>query len=353
MLWQETVLHTMNRRQFTSLSVGTVASVSAGGRASIRGEGFFSLRQGKTRWRLSAPDDSPFFSLGLNQIDAAPVITVAEVREWKRHYGRDARQWIEQESDCCLERGGFNSTGTDQAGINRPSFHLVPFSVAGEWDRRERQCNYLRPDWEDWCDHLAKAHCAPRAEDRNLIGYRYSESPCWLSKRPQSEWRGPFFDPGMLRSAAGRRQLRLLARQYYRTTRDAILRYDPHHLIFGDCYGGAAPLPPEVYEEAVTRVDAFSFQDFQDPIANLRIWYELTRKPVLLADTGEPNSASGSRSGILRDPRWYASLLQGLLAIPGCVGCHLSGSVGLDFASLQVYRDVNLATEKWTEVRAG
>ena len=92
------------------------------------------------------------------------------------------------------------------------------------------------------------------------------------------------FDPERLKSEAGRKELREIADSYYKTTHDAIRRYDKHHLILGDRYEANAPIAMEVVEAAMPYVDVLSFQDFRDPVKHLDEWHKKTGKPVLLAD---------------------------------------------------------------------
>ena len=201
----------MHRRKFTILSAGAAASLAGAARAVAGVEGFFSLRQERDQWWLSTPDGERFFSLGLHGPEQ-PQKAQDEIAEWGRHYGRDAGEWILDSAADDLQRGGFNSrtaAGVDQS----PYCHLVPFSGVDLWNRRDQQVNYLHSDWDEWCDHVARGHCQQRANDRNLIGYFYSGSPCWLHAQPRSDWRGPLYDPAMLTSPSGRRDLRILARR--------------------------------------------------------------------------------------------------------------------------------------------
>jgi hypothetical protein len=316
------------------LSAGTATSLAGPGKAVAGGEGFFSLRHDRGRWRLSAPDDTRFFALGLHPDSSHGGFSELEIADGQRHYGRDAQQWIRPDRRSSLEQGGFNSWSSAGAGGD-PYCHLVPFSGAERWDQREHQVNYLHRDWE---------HCLPCADDRNLIGYFYSASPRWLHAQPQAEWRGPVYDPAMLMSEAGRRELRKFARRYYQTPRDAIRRYDQNHLLLGDRYDGSVLLPREVHEEAHPRVDAFSLQDFRDPVANVHTWHRLTGKPILLADTAPIGSFSNG------DLAWYGSLIRELLANPGCVGCHLVAArdeLNEDEGRFLAWQRVNEAAERW------
>ena len=116
-----------------------------------------------------------------------------------------------------------------------------------------------------------------------------------------------------------------LATSYYKTTHDAIRRYDKHHLLLGDRYEANAPIAMEVINAAKPFVDVLSFQDFRDPVNHLDEWHRKTGKPVLLADAAgvdwrseeffKPNNGA-----------WYAETLAGLFENPGCIGFHLCGA---------------------------
>ena len=134
------------------------------------------------------------------------------------------------------------------------------------------------------------------------------------------------FDPERLKSEAGKKELRELAKAYYQTTHDAIRRYDRHHLILGDRYEANAPLPMEVVEEATPFVDVFSFQDFRNPIQQMDEWHKKTGKPVLLADAAGIGPQGIGEKFKPNNGNWYATTLEAMHENPGCVGFHLCGA---------------------------
>jgi len=196
-----------------------------------------------------------------------------------------------------------------------------------QWEVETRHPDFFRKDFEDWCDYVARSQCGRLAEDRKLIGYFYIDCPTWVHVRPGNEWKGPLFDPEKLKTDAGRRELSELAARYYRVTHDAIRRYDQHHLILGDRYEAMAPVPEEVLLAARPFVDVLSFQHF-GPVPKIRAdlarFAELTRKPVLLADSA---GSLKLPDGTLRnDPAKYRDTLAALREISACVGFHLCGA---------------------------
>ena len=133
------------------------------------------------------------------------------------------------------------------------------------------------------------------------------------------------FDPDRLKTGAGRKELTELAHLYYKTTHDAIRRYDKRHLLLGDRYEANAPIAMEVIKAALPFVDVLSFQDFRNPVEHLDEWHKKTGKPVLLADAAgvDMRSKAAFRPN---NGTWYAETLAALHKNPGCIGFHLCGA---------------------------
>ncbi len=151
-----------------------------------------------------------------------------------------------------------------------------------------------------------------------LIGYFYIDCPTWIHTRPHNEWKGPLFDPERLKSEIGRRELYSLATAYYKTTYEAIRRYDKDHLILGDRYEAGRPLAEEVIEAALPYVDVLSFQHLRRGQGRLEHagGPRKPEKPVLLADHAiVVNEEDGSAR---HDGQGYSQMLETLLAHPGC-----------------------------------
>jgi hypothetical protein len=157
------------------------------------------------------------------------------------------------------------------------------------------------------------------ADDPKLIGYFYTDCPTWVHPCVRPERKGPWFDPERLDTEEGRQELSELASRYYQVTRDAIRRYDPHHLILGDRYEAARPLAEQVLKAAAPYIDVLSFQFFSDADTirqTFAHWHNLTGLPVLLADA----CATG------RDIARYPGMMQALVELPCCVGWHYCGA---------------------------
>ena len=304
---------------------------------------YFTLARRNRRWWFINPGGEPFFSLGLNHIDPASLRYAENLHLWRERYGGETIRWIRESVAPNLRRWGFNTVGWVQEvtvrhwrhsrsftsdeyrALEMPYCHLLPFTESHQWEQHTRHFDYQSPDWAEWVDYVARSHCAELAGDPNLIGYFYSDCPTWAHDLAQNRWRGPIFDPELLATESGRRRLRELARSYYRTTREAVRRYDPNHLILGDRYEANAPLPAEVVDAALPFVDVLSFQDFRRPARHLADWHRRTGKPVLLADAAGPGEVD-AEGFVANDGAWYAAVLAELLQNPGCVGFHLCGA---------------------------
>ena len=349
------------RRQFLKYSAAWSAGVGLGMGKLLGSEatttqtqraGFFTLGRRKDHWWLIDPAGVPFFTMGLNHIDPASLRYPENVDLWRDKYDGSTIKWIEESVRPNLKAWGFNSVGWVQEvtvrkwqhsraftvdeyrALDMPYCHLLPFTESHQWEKHTVHYDFRIKDWEEWCDYVARSHCAELAKEKNLIGYFYSDCPTWVHDRPDNAWRGPIFDPERLKTAAGRKELSELARAYYRTTHDAIRRHDPHHLILGDRYEANALIADEVVDAALPYVDVLSFQDFRDPVKHLTEWHQKTGKPVLLADAAglQTPSIGGFKSN---NGPWYTETLAALHANPGCIGFHLCGAYQRNKARLR------------------
>lgn len=348
-------MNTTSRRKFLRRSLaagagltlvpgGSRAATSASETTQTEPNGFFSLGQRKDHWWLITPDEKPFFSMGLNHIDPASLRYPENIDIWREKYSGSTIRWIEESVVPHLKTWGFNTVGWVQEvtvrqwrhsraftideyrALDMPFCHLLPFTESHQWEQHTVHYDFRGEDWKEWCDYVARSHCAELANERNLIGYFYSDCPTWTHARPDNEWRGPIFDPERLETEAGRKELSELAFSYYKTTHDAIRRHDKHHLILGDRYEANAPIAMEVINAAMPFVDVLSFQDFRDPVKHLHQWHEKTGKPVLLADAARIKWQTVPGEFTPNDGPWYAETVSALFENPGCIGFHLCGA---------------------------
>lgn len=354
----------MHRRRFlATLATAVTAAVALPrvARAAAVGGRFFRLgERGGRRWFL-APDGAPFFSIGLNHIDPSPLRYPENGDLWTRKYGNSMERWLKEAVAPDLRAWGFNSVGWTQEVVTRgpsnhrhsrpftfeeyqwldlPYCHQLPFADFHQWEAETRYPDFSSPEFAEWCDYVAREHCARMADDPKLIGYFYIDCPTWVHTAAESKWKGPLFDPEKLKAEAGRKELFELATRYYRITHDAIRRYDRNHLILGDRYEANRLLSAEVMRAALPFVDVLSFQHFSTAASvrqNLEKWHAETGKPVLLADHAAVDRRNQSNQRHLG--AGYAEMLQTLREIPGCVGYHLCGAYLRNNARKRALRD--------------
>lgn len=305
---------------------------------------YFRVEQRNGHWWFITPEGKAFFSIGLNHIDPATLRYPENIHIWRDKYQGSNLTWIKESVTPNLKKWGFNSVGWVQEvtvrqwahsrsftfeeyqALDMPYCHMLPFTQMHQWEQHTRNMDFFSKEWIEWCEYVARANCAELSEDPNLIGYFYSDCPTWIHNRPHNTWRGPIFDPDRLETTEGRQELSRMAKQYYKTTHDAIRRYDPNHLILGDRYEANAPISTEVIEAALSYVDVLSFQDFRNPVTQLADWHKQTGKPVLLADAARMKWQTQPGEFTNNNGEWYAETLAQLHQSPGCVGFHLCGA---------------------------
>lgn len=315
---------------------------------------YFTVEQHNDRRSFVTPEGRPFWSIGMNHIDSAALRFPESGGVWEDEFGNSQERWLRGVA-VDLRNWGFNTIGWTQEvviitkGYHRhsrsftfeeyqwtdmPYCHLLPFTEAHQWQVEVRQPDLMSPDFEEWCDYVARDEVARMKDDPNLIGYFYCDCPQWVHWSPATEWRGSLVDPGLVESEAGRRELSAIAEHYYKATHDAIRRYDPNHLILGDRWEANAALPEEVVRAALPYVDVLSFQCFgtvENIATKMRRWAEFADKPVLLADAAGTTCKHGDtgwppKAERTHDAEHYRGVMDALWSIPQCVGYHLCGA---------------------------
>jgi hypothetical protein len=307
---------------------------------------FFAIAEFNGRLMLKSPDDKPFFSIGLNHIDPTPLFYPENHHIWIDSYENSQEKWLQSVSSNLTE-WGFNTVGWVQEVINRgnttnrhsrnfmfeeyqwldmPYCHMLPFADFHQWDAVNINPDFFTTEFEDWCDYIAREYCSRMKNDPNLIGYFYIDCPTWLHNREQNQWKGPLFDGEKLKTPGGSEELFKLATRYYSVTHDSIRRYDKNHLILGDRYEANAPLPEEVVMAAKPYIDVLSFQHFGDVKAikeNMEYWHDVSRLPVLIADSARPlRLADGN---VIHNTDVYQEVYEMMKDVTSCIGFHLCG----------------------------
>jgi hypothetical protein len=309
---------------------------------------FYTIDQHNGHWWFIAPDGRPTFSIGMNHIDSATLRFEESGSIWWDRFENSQEVWLREGVRKDLLDWGINCIGWSQevvlhgeklteGGIlhrhgrafifeeyqwaDLPYCHLLPFIESHQWELETQLPDIRSEEFEGWCDYVARDECARMADDPKLIGYFYTDCPTWIhARRPDSK--PPIFDPDLLKTEAGKKELFDLASHYYKVTHDAVRRYDTNHLILGDRYEGRQPLAEEVLKAAVPYVDVLSFQDFspiQEVAERFDYWHEITGLPVLLADASarqKPNDKAEA----------YSEKIKVLRERPHCVGWHLCGA---------------------------
>lgn len=328
--------------------LASLAALSGcGTQPQARAESFFTVGQRNGRWFLFDPAGTPTFSIGLNHIDSTTLRLPAGGDVWRERFGNSERRFIEEGVRPDLIDWGFNCVGWNQEVVIRgeslseggilhrhsrswtpeeyrwldlPYCHMLPFIASHQWDRETKLPDIRSAEFEEWCDYVARADCARLADDPNLVGYFYTDCPIWVHSRV--EHKPAIFDPELLKTEAGRKELFDLATHYYRVIHDAVCRYDKNHLLLGDRYEARRPLSEEVIRASVPYVDVLCFQDFgpiDEVTANFRKWHDLTGLPVILAD-------ASARQADAPKLQTYSQKMEALRELDFCVGWHLCGA---------------------------
>ncbi len=319
----------------------------------IQTKGFFRVSKIKNRWWLLTPDSQLFWSIGINHVDPATLRYTDSLDVWEKTYDNSMRKWLASVKKD-FSSWGFNTLGWNQEVVtindqnhrhsrsftfeeyqwlDMPYCHLLPFIESHQWEIETRLPDIRSTGFAEWCDYVARDQCARMKDDPKLIGYFFTDCPTWVHNNGLTAWKAPLFDPDMLKTPTGKKELSDLASTYYRVIAESIRRYDPNHLILGDRYEANHLLPEEVVNAALPYVDVLSFQCFgnaEKVQERLGYWAKLVDKPVLLADNAqwvapiEPGWPPKNDRHI--DPIIYKDILLTLRDMPHAVGYHLCGA---------------------------
>jgi hypothetical protein len=167
---------------------------------------------------LITPEGKPFFSIGLNHVDPATLRYAESGDIWEKKYQNSMENWL-QAVHQDLADWGFNSLGWNQEVVtindqnhrhsrsftveeyqwlDMPYCHMLPFIESHQWDIETRLPDIYSKGFEEWCDYVARDHCARMKDDPKLIGYFYTDCPTWVHNNSGTAWKAPLFDPEKL-----------------------------------------------------------------------------------------------------------------------------------------------------------
>lgn len=270
--------------------------------------GFFRVTREDGRWWLVDPSGLPFFIVGIAHVDDSALKYDESLPIWRERYGNRQR-WIFNCVIASLRDWGFNTLAWTKQWVTPQMRHSpewtpdeyresglayiphIDFLNIERWNRQAVYKDVFSAEFVEWCDYQARYWCAALADDPKLIGYAYTARPHWDAERFRATMGRPAFGSDFERDEF----LRSVVRRYYQVTHDAIRRYDPNHLIFGDLVEGTdclpqGPLEPPaaVFTEMNDYVDVLSI-NWYHPFGVIREtierWRQTCDKPVFLGDS--------------------------------------------------------------------
>ena len=207
---------------------------------------FFTIEKLNGRCWLIDPSGNPFWSIGINHVDPASLRYFESENVWQDKYQNHMKQWLGHVQKD-LEGWGFNTLGWNQEVVtindqnhrhsrsftfeeyqwlNMPYCHLLPFIESHQWEVETKLPDIESNGFAEWCDYVARDQCARMKDDLKLIGYFYTDCPTFVHNRKGNEWKGTLFDPELLKSESGRKEIHRKATVYYKVLHDSIKRYD-------------------------------------------------------------------------------------------------------------------------------
>jgi agarase len=236
---------------------------------ALAATGYFTTVHEHGRWFFVTPTGQPFFSTGVDHVTSDPDTdqTTGQcpycVAIQSQYPSTSA--W-EAATVAQLRSWGFNSLGpfSDESELSGQMPYSVQLSMASGND-------WFAPSFVTNADEVAATQVAPRAGDRNLIGWYTDSELTWgpditnQNTELQDYLALPPGSPGLAvaQRYAGQPDafLYALATRYFQVTSAAIRMYDPHHLILGVKAEGQY-VQAQVLEAASHYVNVFSLDDY-------------------------------------------------------------------------------------------
>jgi len=384
------------QKSYTNLSLQILSSLydEYGGATYLHGDatGFFHVEKIDGKFWLIDPEGNLFISKGVNHVDYwgdySPSLGYSPYNKYVSEKYGSADKWAE-EAVSRLKKWGFNTIG---AWSSRETYDKgMPYTVilnialeAGASWLTGNVADYFSREFKEAAEKIAMEECAPRREDKYLIGYFIDNELRWAADwrssndlfddymllPPEAEgkkalvnflrekygeisslnraWGTSFssFDdlllekhaPKTLAAEADRRGfLRIIAEQYFKLTYNIIKKYDPNHLILG-CRFAYKP-PDEVLYGCIGYTDVISVNCYTNPysddlesrIIDLKEIHRLTSLPIMITefsfkamDSGLPNSKGAGVPVKTQAERakYYEEYVKAMMKQPFIIGYH-------------------------------
>ncbi len=346
---------------------------SYGGRKGVRraATGYFRTTKAEGRWWLVDPTGYAFISVGMNGVSLGPRAAGEETsyREAALAKYRKQSEWAKATVEQ-LRVWGFNTlgAGSDRVTWQQGMAYTVSLSCAHTvpWAEGTAFPDIFDPAYETAVRRHAIRVCRPLAEDPALLGYFTDEELRWepdeensltmlaqfLGREDDAPGRRAllefleerYLNIGELNEAWGTEYatfeeigrtpqvgshipeedmdgfLRLVAREYFRISYDAIRSVDAHHLILGCVFDERPPVP--VLEAMGDYINVVSLNHYgsMPPTQYLQEVHRITGWPVLISGFGF-SDGRGEEEG---PGEQYERYVRALLALPMVVGYHWS-----------------------------
>ncbi|MBS7634351.1 beta-galactosidase [Candidatus Bathyarchaeota archaeon] len=384
------------QKSYTDLSLQILSSLydDYGGVTHLHGNatGFFHVEKIYGKFWLVDPEGNLFISKGVNHVDYwgdySPPLGYSPYNGYVSEKYGSADKWAE-EAVSRLRKWGFNTIGawssreTYDKGMPYTIILNIALNAGASW-LTGNVADYFSREFEETAEKIAREECAPRREDRHLIGYFIDNELRWAADwrssnelfddymllPPEAEgkkalvkflrekygeisslnrvWGTSFssFDDLLLEREAPkvsavdidrRGFLRIIAEQYFKLTYNIIKKYDPNHLILG-CRFAYKP-PNEVLYSCIGYTDVLSVNCYTNPYSNdleLRIMdlkeiYRITCLPIMITefsfkamDSGLPNSKGAGVPVKTQAERakYYEEYAKAMIKQPFIIGYH-------------------------------
>ncbi|MBS7653682.1 beta-galactosidase [Candidatus Bathyarchaeota archaeon] len=384
------------QKSYTDLSLQILSLLydDYGGVTYLHGNatGFFHVEKIYGKFWLIDPEGNLFISKGVNHVDYwgddSPSLGYSPYNRYVSEKYGSADKWAE-EAVSRLRKWGFNTIGawssreTYNKGIPYTIILNIALNAGASW-LIGNVADYFSREFEEAAEKIAREECAPRRDDKYLIGYFIDNELRWAADwrssnelfddymllPPEAEgkkalvkflrekygeisslnraWRTIFssFDDLLLERQAPKTSavdddrrgfLRIIAEQYFKLTYNIIKKYDPNHLILG-CRFAYKP-PNEVLYGSIGYTDVVSVNCYTNPYSNdlelkimdLKEIYRITCLPIMITefsfkamDSGLPNSKGAGVPVKTQAERakYYEEYVKAMIKQPFIIGYH-------------------------------